>query len=60
MSRRNNEKIYSNQIPDNFSDNNKDNDYYEKRRNRNTEYSDNYNINDYYEDRRNYDNIMYH
>jgi zinc finger protein AEBP2 len=61
MKRRNNEKIYSNQIPENYDDNNnKDNEYYEKRRNRNTEYSDNYNINDYYDDRRNYDNIMYY
>ena len=65
MNRRNNEKIYSNQYPENFDDNyknNKDSDYYEKRKNRNTEYSDNYNINDYYDyynDRRNYDNNMY-
>ena len=61
MKRRNNEKIYSNQIPENYDDNNnKDNEYYEKRRNRNTEYSDNYHIHDYYDDRRNYDNIMYY
>ena len=65
MNRRNNEKIYSNQYPENFDDNyknNKDSDYYEKRKNRNTEYSDNYNLNDYYDyynDRRNYDNNMY-